>query len=106
MRRHNALRPTGGRREFVGFFKHTIFLTAAPPSLMEKSPSSPPNGRRDGRSRLVHMVRIVNVSASGKTGLEERSTKVRYMSVPSSPALVDWRRLAIQNTSFLSRMLA
>src|SRR5260370_42537856 len=99
MSRHSALRPTGGRRELVGFFRHTILFTAAPPSLIQKSPSSLPNGRRDGRSRLGQMVRIVSASRSGKTGFVERSTNGRDKSVPSSPALVHWGRLAIQQAS-------
>src|SRR5438093_629964 len=105
MRRQRTLFPTGGRSVAVGFFSATILLMAVVDSS-SKSPDSFPKGSLLGRSRFVQMVRMVSVSESGRTGLEERSTNERYISVPSSFFLFEARLFAIQNVCLLSRRLA
>jgi len=73
----------GGRRAGVGFLSAMMEWTGAPLSN-SKSPDSIPNGRRAGRSRLVHVSRTVRLSTSGATGRCSRSTSERNISVPSS----------------------
>ena len=67
----------------MGFFSATIRFTAELVSS-SKSPASFPNGSRAGRSRFVHVVRIVSASVSGRTGRDDRSTSEIVISVPSS----------------------
>jgi len=54
MSRHSALFPTGGRSAAVGFRSATMACAGEAPSS-SKSPDSLPNGRRDGKSRLVQV---------------------------------------------------
>ena len=56
------------------------FMAAVP--SMSKSLSWLPKGRRDGRSRLVHMVRTESTVASGLMVLVERSISDSEISVP------------------------
>ena len=80
-------------------------LMGTAPSI-SKSPASLPNGSRDGRSRLVQMVRTVSASTSGSTGRPERSTSERKTSVPSSSRWPEGRRVACQKVLILARFCA
>ena len=95
MSRHIALFPIGGLIVAVGFRNATMRFSDVEFSS-SKSPSSFPNGSRDGRSRLVQLVRMEMMFASGSTDLVARSTNDRNMSAPSSLGRFDGLRLAIQ----------
>src|SRR3974390_1709779 len=79
----------------VGLRSATMRLRGEAPSN-SKSLSSPPKGRREGRSRLVQVVWIDRIFASGFAGRSERSISERNMSVPSSLGRREGRLLASQ----------
>ncbi|MNL45377.1 hypothetical protein D3C87_1680190 [compost metagenome] len=82
IRRQITPLPKGTRAVAVGLRKQRMSLITELPGIL-KSPRSPPNGSIKGKSRLLQVRRMLNVSLLESSSSSSRSTTRMTMFEPS-----------------------